>query len=57
MPTTVPSLSARSFLTVPDFTAAELDACLSLAAQLKAERSLGRRAPTTDALLRHAGLR
>jgi ornithine carbamoyltransferase len=57
MPTTVRSLSARSFLTVPDFTAAELDACLSLAAQLKAERSLGRRAPTSEALLgRHVAL-
>ena len=33
-----------------DFDAADLERCLELAAQLKADRSLGRQAPTADAL-------
>lgn len=63
MPTTGPShlgataLAARSFLSVLDFTASELEACLSLAARVKQERTLGRRAPTAGALAgRHVAL-
>jgi ornithine carbamoyltransferase len=40
----------KDFLTVLDFDAIDLERCLHLAAQLKADRSLGRHAPTADAL-------
>jgi ornithine carbamoyltransferase len=40
----------KDFLSVLDFDAAEFELCLKLAAQLKGDRSLGRRAPTADAL-------
>ena len=40
----------KDFLSVLDFDAPELESCLQLAAQLKADRSLGRHAPTADAL-------
>ena len=40
----------KDFLSVLDFDAADLEHCLQLAAQLKADRSLGRHAPTADAL-------
>ena len=40
----------KDFLSVLDFDAAEFERCLKLAAQLKGYRSLGRRAPTADAL-------
>jgi ornithine carbamoyltransferase len=41
---------ARNFLSVLDFDPADFERCLELAAQLKADRSLGRRAPTANAL-------
>ena len=40
----------KDFLSVLDFEPADLDRCLNLAAQVKADRSLGRDAPTTDVL-------
>jgi ornithine carbamoyltransferase len=40
----------KDFLTVLDFDVADLEQCLRLSAQLKADRSLGRQAPTADAL-------
>ncbi len=40
----------KDFLSVVDFDAADLEQCLRLAAQLKADRSLGRHAPTAAAL-------
>jgi ornithine carbamoyltransferase len=40
----------KDFLTVLDFDAADLERCLQLAAQVKADRGLGRHAPTADAL-------
>jgi ornithine carbamoyltransferase len=40
----------KDFLSVLDFEAADLEQCVALAARLKAERSLGRHAPTADAL-------
>ncbi len=40
----------KDFLSVLDFDAADLEACLRLAAQLKADRGLGRHAPTAGAL-------
>src|SRR5919199_1681987 len=47
----------RNFLSVLDFDAADFERCLQLAAQLKAERSLGRDAPTAHALdARHVAL-
>src|ERR687886_899683 len=47
----------RNFLSVLDFDAADFERCLQLAAQLKAERSLGRDAPTAHALdVRHVAL-
>jgi ornithine carbamoyltransferase len=38
------------FLSVLDFSAADLERCLALAGDLKRDRPLGRRAPTADAL-------
>ena len=52
MPLT-PATQARTrkdYLSVLDFDAADFERCLQLAAQLKADRALGRRAPTADAL-------
>jgi ornithine carbamoyltransferase len=47
----------KDFLSILDFDATELDHCLQLAAQLKADRSLGRLAPSADALNgRHVGM-
>ena len=43
----------KDFLSVLDFDAAELERCLALAAQVKADRSLGRHAPTADVLDGH----
>jgi ornithine carbamoyltransferase len=40
----------KDFLSVLDFDATDLERCLDLAARLKAERALGRQAPTADAL-------
>src|SRR5262245_22998561 len=40
----------KDFLSVLDFEPLELDRCLDLAAQVKADRSLGRLAPTANAL-------
>jgi ornithine carbamoyltransferase len=47
----------KDFLSVLDFEPADLERCLQLAAQVKADRSLGRHAPTADALNgRHVAL-
>lgn len=47
----------KDLLSVLNFDAADLERCLRLAAQLKADRSLGRLAPTADALNgRHVAL-
>jgi ornithine carbamoyltransferase len=40
----------KDFLSVLDFEPADLERCLQLAAQVKADRSLGRHAPTATAL-------
>ncbi len=40
----------KDFLSILDFDAPDLERCLQLGARLKAERSLGRQAPTADAL-------
>jgi ornithine carbamoyltransferase len=40
----------KDFLSVLDFDAIDFERCLQIAAQLKADRSLGRHAPTADAL-------
>jgi ornithine carbamoyltransferase len=40
----------KDFLSVLDFEPADLERCLDLAAQMKADRSLGREAPTADIL-------
>ncbi len=49
---TAPAVSGtrRDFLSVLDFEPTDLDRCLNLAAQIKADRSLGRQAPTANAL-------
>src|SRR5262245_53875855 len=41
---------AKDFVSVLDFDPAELEACLALAARLKRDRSLGKKAPTANAL-------
>jgi len=47
----------KDFLSVLDFDASDFERCLQLAARLKADRSLGRHAPTADALNgRHVAL-
>jgi ornithine carbamoyltransferase len=48
-PTAVPR-AYQDFLSILDFGHSDLERCLRLAAQVKAERSLGRDAPTADAL-------
>jgi ornithine carbamoyltransferase len=40
----------KDFLSILDFDATDLERCLELSTRLKAERSLGRQAPTSDAL-------
>jgi ornithine carbamoyltransferase len=40
----------KDFLSILDFDSGDLERCLELAAQVKADRSLGRHAPTADAL-------
>src|SRR3954471_4966132 len=56
MPTTERS-TRKDFLSILDFDATDLERCLQLSARLKAERSLGRQAPTCDALEgRHVAL-
>src|ERR1700691_416140 len=40
----------RNFLSILDFDPADLELCLQLSAQVKADRSLGREAPTADVL-------
>ena len=47
------TLTRKDFLSVLDFEPADLEHCLELAAQVKADRSLGRHAPTADALDGH----
>jgi len=47
MPTT---LTRKDFLSILDFEAADVERCLELAAKLKADRHLGRKAPTADVL-------
>jgi ornithine carbamoyltransferase len=47
------TLTRKDFLSVLDFEPAELERCLELAAQVKADRSLGRHAPTADVLDGH----
>jgi ornithine carbamoyltransferase len=44
------SRTRKDFLSVLDFDATDLDRCLNLAAQIKADRPLGRQAPTASAL-------
>ena len=47
----------KDFLSVLDFEPADLERCLEVAAQLKADRALGRQAPTSDLLNgRHVAL-
>jgi ornithine carbamoyltransferase len=47
----------KDFLSILDFDGADLDRCLELAAQVKADRPLGRQAPTANALLgRHVAM-
>ena len=47
----------KDFVSVLNFDAADLERCLQLAAQVKADRGLGRQAPTADALSgRHVAL-
>ena len=43
-------MTRKDFLSVLDFDAADLERCLALAARVKAERALGRHAPTADVL-------
>src|SRR5439155_21343150 len=40
----------KDFLSVLDFEPADLERCLQLASQVKADRALGRQAPTADTL-------
>ena len=44
------TLTRKDFLSVLDLDATDLERCLHLSAQLKADRALGRLAPTADAL-------
>jgi ornithine carbamoyltransferase len=51
VPVTPATIARRKdFLSVLDFDAADLERCLEIAAQVKADRPLGRHAPTSDAL-------
>jgi ornithine carbamoyltransferase len=50
-------MSRKDFLSILDFEPEELERCLALAARLKADRPLGRRAPTADVLCgRHVAM-
>src|SRR5579884_4037039 len=49
-PTSAASRIRKDFLSVLDLEPADLARCLTLAAQLKADRALGREAPTCDVL-------
>jgi ornithine carbamoyltransferase len=51
-----PPARARSFLSLADLTAAELDACLMLAARLKHARAAGRRRLDTPLAGRHVAM-
>ncbi len=44
------SVRTKDFVSVLDFEPAELESCLALAARVKRERSLGKKAPTANAL-------
>jgi ornithine carbamoyltransferase len=44
------AVRSKDFLSVLDFDSAELEACLALSARLKRERSLGQKAPSSNAL-------
>ena len=44
------TLTPKDFLSVLDFDGTDLERCLALAAQLKADRSLGLHAPSATAL-------
>src|SRR5437763_1599389 len=44
------ALTRKDFLSVLDFEPADLERCIHLAAQVKADRALGRQAPTADTL-------
>jgi ornithine carbamoyltransferase len=48
--TGTPTQTRKDFLSVLDLEPADLERCLQLAAQLKSDRSLGRHAPTAEAL-------
>jgi len=50
MPLSPATQTRKDFLSVIDFDAIDFERCLRIAAQLKADRSLGRHAPTADAL-------
>src|SRR4051812_1783514 len=50
MPLSPATQTRKDFLSVLDFDAIDFERCLQLAAQLKADRTLGRHAPTADAL-------
>src|SRR5436309_15791818 len=50
MPVSQATQTRKDFLSVLDFDAFDLERCLNVAAQLKADRTLGRHAPTADAL-------
>src|SRR2546427_11784818 len=55
--TTTTLARRKDFLSVLDFDAADFERCLALAAGVKADRSLGRHAPTAQALNgRHVAL-
>src|SRR2546426_11061577 len=57
MPPFTPARLRKDFLSVLDFDSDDLDRCLRLAAQLKADRPLRREAPTADALAgRHVAM-
>ena len=47
MPSTV---RAKDFVSILDFAPAELESCLALAARVKRDRALGKKAPTANAL-------
>jgi ornithine carbamoyltransferase len=50
MMTATTTVHRKDFLSVLDFDAGDLERCLELAARLKADRTLGRHAPTADVL-------
>ena len=57
MPPRASSTIRKDFLSVLDLEPADLERCLDLAAQVKADRSLGREAPTANVLLgRHVAM-